>query len=107
MGNKKVPQIGPGKCPASITGTGLIYRPCILGKACVLQVYPTAPSKDASITGKPRGDDTIEHINASCHPIQDILGHTDAHHVARLFMRKQINNGIDHVPHKTFRLSNA
>ena len=82
-----------------------IERTAILGVFGVAQVDPAEAGISEAVAAGAGRHHAIEHVEATPHGFDHIVGRADPHQIARLCRRQMRHDGFDHLEHDLLRLT--
>ena len=104
-GLKQVPEVGPAVPLADRTRAVRVKRAGVGSILGVADIDTSLAGKQRPVAGIAGGQDAIHHIDAQGHVLGELVGHSDAHDVARLFNWQVRLGGGDHVEGQRARLA--
>src|SRR6188472_801601 len=92
---------------ARVAAAAGIERPIVLRIPCVLDVDPALAGEELAVTRVPRRHDTVEHVDAPGHALDEVLRGPGSHEVARAIDRKPRGGLPGDLIHQVDRFANA
>src|SRR5258708_37624787 len=77
-------QVGAREMAASVAGTAFVERPRIVAVAGIADLDVAVAGEEPAVAGVPRGQHAVEHVDSGGDRLDDVLGGTHAHEIARL-----------------------
>ncbi len=82
---------------AGVAGTAFVERPRVVAVAGIADLDVAVAGEEPAVAGVPRGQHAVEHVDSGRDGLDDILGCTHAHEIARLVHGKP-RRGVRHDP---------
>src|SRR5678815_1377801 len=92
---------------AGVAATVRIWRVIVLGIARISYVQTPLAGEQLSVPRVTSGKHAIEHVDPSCHALDEVLRRPRAHEVSRLCFRKSPCRLPHNLVHEVDRLANA
>ena len=107
VGLDEVVEIGARIVARGGAGTRLVDRARVVGVARVLEVDRPEAGEGEPVPAVARRQDAVEHVDAACHRLDDVLGCADPHEIARPLGRERGGHGLDDAQHHLLRLAHG
>ena len=100
-------QIGAREAGAGGAGAALVDRPLVGLVARIAQAQVTEAGEQMAVARVAGGHHAIEHVDAGGDTVEQVLGCSDAHQVARLVRGHLRRDMLQHAQHLGLRLADA
>src|SRR5579862_7985055 len=100
-------QVSARKMPARVAVAGGIDRSRVAAMTCIADAYIAVAREKPAVSGVPRRQHAVEHVDAGQDARDDVLRGADAHQVTRLVVRKTRRRMVEHAHHLVLGLANG
>src|SRR5688572_28818260 len=92
---------------ARIATAGRIDRPLVFGISGVLDIETAETREQLSVPGVSGGHDAVEHVDAPCDTLDQVLGRPRTHQISRRRGRQPRARFLDDLIHLVYGLADA